>query len=293
MSTGEIGIWIARLAWLSVGVGGWVAVGGLFDNRDAAWGSIAAVATITAGVWMIVLVGLLVPSVLSLTITRLAAVAAVVLAITVAFADVAVTGRALGVGGAVVFAAAVASADTGGVFVQASAYGEEQRLLLRLPATFMIPLALTIAVWSAAVVGAFVGLINEAWAVAALAGFGAVAMTAFVAPRAHRLSRRWLVVVPTGVVVHDHVVLSETLMLNRPNVLRAGLARTDTEAFDLSGPAAGHLIELQLKEMATVLLPPDRANPKGRAVHVQSLMVAVSRPGNALRALGGRRITIS
>ena len=62
--------------------------------------------------------------------------------------------------------------------------------------------------------------------------------------RWHKLSRRWFVLVPTGVVVHDHLVLAETLMMRRNEVVGLRLAPADTEALDLTGPAAGHAVEV-------------------------------------------------
>ena len=69
----------------------------------------------------------------------------------------------------------------------------------------------------------------------------------------HRFALRWLVLVPAGVVVHDPVVLGETLMVLRPAVAGARLAPADTGAADLTGPAAGFAIEVSVHEAATVL----------------------------------------
>jgi hypothetical protein len=108
----------------------------------------------------------------------------------------------------------------------------------------------------------------------------------------YRLARRWLVVVPSGIVIHDHVALAETLMVTIPNVAGAGLALVGSEAADLTGPAAGHAIEIQLRESATVLLPVTRDHPAGRAIHARSVLIAPSRPGRALRAMAERRVPV-
>jgi len=111
-----------------------------------------------------------------------------------------------------------------------------------------------------------------------------------VSHRLHRFACRWLVTVPAGVVVHDPVVLGETLMVLRPNVEHARLALVDTAAADLTGPAAGHAIEITMHEMVQVLFAATKARSKGTAIHAQAVLVAPSRPGRALRALAERKI---
>ncbi|MDO8363753.1 MAG: hypothetical protein Q7V88_12710, partial [Actinomycetota bacterium] len=108
----------------------------------------------------------------------------------------------------------------------------------------------------------------------------------------HRLSRRWLVLVPAGVVLHDHLVLSETLMVQRVNLSLARLALDDTEAADLTGPAAGHALEVSVHEMVLAVLASTASEPKGKALHMQSFLVAPSRPGRALAAAAHRKLPV-
>ena len=84
----------------------------------------------------------------------------------------------------------------------------------------------------------------QAWVPGAVLVAVAVAGSWPLLGRLHRFARRWLVVVPAGVVLHDHVVLAETLMVPRANVRRCGLALADTQAADLTGPTGGHAIEV-------------------------------------------------
>ena len=99
-------------------------------------------------------------------------------------------------------------------------------------------------------------------------------------------------VVPAGVVLHDPIVLAETLMMQRTNIAVARLAPAQTEAADLTGPAAGHVVEIVLREMALAVLAPNAAEPKGKALHIQSLLVAPSRPGRALQHLSAARVPV-
>ena len=148
------------------------------------------------------------------------------------------------------------------------------------------------AVWAVSVVAGATMLAAQQWAGGALVALLAVGLSVLLFPRFHQLSRRWLVLVPAGVVVHDPTVLVDTLMVTKPNVAGLRLAEADTEAADLSGPAAGHLVEVSLNEMETVVFAGTRAKPAGTALHVQSFLVAPSRPGRVLLAAAAKRLTV-
>jgi hypothetical protein len=277
------GVWLPRLLWLAVGVSGAVSIG---DAMDARSNAVRGVVT-TGGwlVWGIGVVALVVPSVLGLTTMRMTAA--------VAFGASLVSwvgGAGVAVGGAFVACAALCALFVGGSefgrhCVQASAYGDEQRFLLRPPVAFIVPVALSGVVWTAAAVAAPLLLATSMWLAGGITAVAAAALTWLLAPRFHVLSRRWLVLVPAGVVVHDQVVLGETMMVSRANVAGVDLALADTEAADLTGPASGHAVEVSVKTMETALLASTRANPKGTALHVQSFIVAPTQPGAVMRAV--------
>ena len=60
----------------------------------------------------------------------------------------------------------------------------------------------------------------------------------------------------------------------------------------LTGPAAGHVLEIVMRDMELIVLAPTVADPKGKALHVQSLLVAPSRPGRALQALAAAKVPV-
>jgi hypothetical protein len=120
----------------------------------------------------------------------------------------------------------------------------------------------------------------------------AVALGAFLLPRFHRLTRRWVVLVPAGFVLHDHVVLAETVMFPASILRRARLALADTQAADFTGPAGGHAVEVTVSESTTVVLAGTRAKPNGTALHVLAFLVAPTRPGRLLHAAGDRSLSV-
>jgi hypothetical protein len=275
------GVWGPRVMWLVVGAGGAWSIGQALGDEPPAMrtGIVAWLA------WGLGVVALAVPSSIGLTALRMLSV------LSVAASIVSWTGGASAVaGGAFVSAALVCGllafgAAFGQRCVQASAYGDEQRFLLRAPAPFLVPVAAAGAIWAAAMLAAPLLLGSQRWVVGGLIGALAVALTFLLFPRFHVLTQRWLVLVPAGVVVHDHVVLAETLMVPRANIAAIELALADTEAADFTGLAAGHAVEVSMHSMLTALLPPSNDKPSGTALHVQSFIVAPTRPGAVLRAL--------
>ena len=282
-------VWSARAAWAASVVTGAVALDRALSDGNGAAPVLAT--AVTWALWAVVLVAVLVPSPLSLTVVRAATVAHLAGMGVTWLAGTGSTGgglilAALATGVAVVGAIVIWSAPVGAAFVQASAYGDERRAPLRVPAAFLPPIVLSGVLWTAAVVGGLVVVAGGRWIAAAAVGAVATVLTAVLMPRWDRFSRRWLVVVPAGVVIHDPVVLGETAMVPHAQIAEAGLATVGTEALDLSGPAAGHLVELAFTEPALVVVRPGLgALADGGAVHVRSLLLAPTRPGAALAAL--------
>lgn len=274
--------WWPRVLWLVVAVTGvWSISDAMADQSAGLRTTIVVVAWLA---WGIGIVALVVPSTLGLTVMRMLS------ALSCGAAAVSWIGGAhLAAGAAFVVAAAicglfVGGADFGRRCVQASAYGDEHRFLLRPPAAFLLPVGLAGLIWVTIVLAAPLLLGSRCWLIGGVAVVAAGLLTWLLLPRFNSLARRWLVLVPAGLVVHDQVVLAETLMVAWPNVVRIDLALTDTEAADLTGPAGGHAVEIGLRSMVTVTLARTKAAPRGTALHVQSFIIAPTRPGTVLAA---------
>jgi hypothetical protein len=265
-----------------------VAIAGAWSIGDALDGRSAVVRTTVAiGAWLlwgIGVVALVVPSPLGLTILRMAS------ALTCGIAVVSWIGGASPTSGMVFVACAllgallVGGADFGQRCVQASAYGDEQRFLLRPPAAFLPAVVIAGLVWVTAVIASPLLLATGRWIPGGLAAIAVALFTWLLLPRFNALSMRWLVLVPAGVVLHDSVVLAETLMVSHADIEAIALALAGTEAADLSGPASGHAVEIDVRSMVTAVLAPTKRSPKGTALHARSFIVAPTRPGMVLRA---------
>ena len=283
-------VWLLRILWVALAVTLGFAIANATRTIDGAAGFVAPL-TWNLAIGLAVL-SLVVPSTIGLTVVRLLTPAAVpAAAIAWWYGDNAALGAAA-TALAVVTSLVAFSGEVGEAMVSGASYGSEQRFPLRPPAALVPPIALSWVLWCGGLVGGIVVISQGSWALGLLLTAAAVALTWFLFRRFHRFSRRWLVVVPAGVVVHDPVMLGETLMVQRTNVAEIRLALAGTEAADLTGPAGGHALDVAVHDMVLAVFPATETDPKGRAIHVQSFLVAPSRPGRALQALAAAKLPV-
>ncbi len=193
---------------------------------------------------------------------------------------------------AIITAAAVMSAEFGRRWVQASAYGDEERFPLRLPVGAGAAAVVAWLMWAPTMIAGPLLLAAESWIAGALVTALALGGVVTLGPRWHRLSRRWFVLVPAGVVVHDPVVLADTFPLRTAQVASIGLAPADTQAADLTGPASGYAVEVTTTESVTAVFAFTPSEPNGKAIHLRSFLIAPSRPGRVLRSARTRGLPI-
>ena len=285
----QIVVWAARAAWLAVAVVGGSAVGDALDDRSRA---VQITGTVAAWIgWAVGAGALAIAGVVTLTLARTIIPGSLVVA-AVALAGGADPGSALLlVVPAVIAAALVGSAEFGRAYIQASAYGDEERFGLRPPIGYLMASGASWLLTAVAVVVAPVAWAAAAWIAAVLATAVAVAGLYLLPVRWHQLTQRWLVIVPAGVVVHDPVLLNDTLMMPARTVRSVALDERGCarqSAADLTGPTPGLGVEIALTEPATAVLAAGPGNPAGRAIHLSALVISPTRPGSVIRALRTR-----
>ena len=279
-------LWGARAAWVAVAVVGGSAIGEALADRSRAVQLTGTIGAWTA--WAVAALALAVTGVVTLTVVRAIVPASIVVAAATAIAG-ATGGAALSLAvPAVVATVLVGSAETGRRYVETDAYGDERRFPLRPPYGYLAATVVTWAVWVAALMTALLALAAGSLVLGVVAVVVGVVTTWLFPRRWHQLSRRWLVVVPAGVVVHDPVVLADTLMLPRRLIATIGATTTRGPALDLTGPTPGVAVEITLTEPTTAVLAPRPHTPRGRGIHLSALLVAPSRPGAALREVAAR-----
>ena len=262
------------LAWVMVGVAApWQS---LAKDHSSSVGT-----TLTVWGWILfvaVAIALLVPSPISLTVTKcvtpLMAIGALVAASPAA------------IFGSIAAFVITWSALFGDVMVQGSAYGEETRFALRTPVPYWAPTFVAWSLLSGGLIGGTVLVAAANFAVGIPLLIVGLLLARTVPRRLHRLSRRWLVIVPAGIVVHDHLVLAETVMNMRSKILSIAKVNESGETADFTGGIAGPRIAVHLTEADKVVLSKITAKTLGttEALHVKAFSFAPRRIDVALAA---------
>jgi hypothetical protein len=282
----RLGPWPARLTWLILPL---VAGPALGDSLAGASRPVQLTASLGLWLgWAGVLVATLVPSTVSLTALRVAAPAGVASALAAAAGGVE-GADVLAVTGTVLAALAAFWPVTTETFVDGSSYGDERRLALRAPAPLLAgPVE---AVWAVVVAGLAAGpllLAARQWAIGGVVLAAGLPAAWWGLRILHTLSRRWVVLVPGGLVLHDPLAIVDPILVRRASVRSFGPAPADTEALDLTRGALGLALELRLAEPVPLLVV--RGRGASESVSANQLLVTPARPGALLVEARRRRL---
>ena len=250
----------------------------------------------TVGAWIVWGLGLLltlVPHTVTLSPLRVLGPATLGVSVWAALAD-GVSGwtvAALAITAGI--AAIVMSPSIGGTWVNGSSYGDERRVPLRAPGAMVagpIPLAWA-ALVSAVAAGALL-LAAKQWLLGIVVALIAVGLIVVVGRALHQLTQRWLVFVPAGLVVHDHLSVGDPVLFKRTAVAAFGPALADTTAADLTAGATGLALEILVTEPVEIgYRPQPGAQPTVR--EITGVAIAPSRPGLVLDEAKRRNITVA
>lgn len=242
----------------------------------------------TVGLWTAWAVGVVATAVaLPLALTAIRALAPAVVAGTVgaALGDHA---SPLAIGWAVVTLGWAYSPAVGALWVNGPAYPNERRFPLRAPGALLFgPLAV---IWAAAVAGVAAGpllLAARAWVWGAITLAIGWPLAALLLRGMHDLSRRWLVFVPAGIVLHDPLTVVDPVLFRRQTVTRLGPAPPG--ALDLTQKSPGLALEIALdEEVSLALVRPGRR--VGESVKAARMLVTPTRPGAVIDEARRRRL---
>ncbi len=175
----------------------------------------------------------------------------------------------------------------GGLYVDGGSYGDELRLALRTPGPLLLgPIPV---VTTAVILGAATGpllVASQVWIIGILliiVGWSA----AFQGVRIlHQLTQRWLIFVPSGVVVKDPMQLVDPLRIHKNNLVTVGVAGANTTARDLTYNSLGGAFEIVLER------PEPTALKSGESFSVAAVMVTPSRLGDAIAEAERRHLPV-
>ncbi len=288
-----IGPWLFRFLWLILPISAGPALADALADRSRAVQIVASVLAWVA--WGVVLAGSLVPRTVTLTLLRVLAPGAVALTGWAAIGAERPAWALAGIVTAVAATLVALSPVVADVFVDGSSYGDERRVALRVPvAMALVPVPLAWAVAAASLVTGPLLLAAERWVAGGLATGIGLALFVVVVVRLHVLSRRWLVFVPAGVVVHDPLAVAEPVLLQRHLLRRIGPAPVDAEAngaLDLTGGALGLAIELQAA--APFAVGRRRGRDTVETTGVAGVLVTPGRPATMLEIAADRKLPVA
>ena len=229
--------------------------------------------------WTAVGASLLVPSPMSLTIVRIVVPLSVVISI--------VASQPIAVFCSVVTLIVCASPVFVDAMVQGGAYGDETRFALRTPLPYVVPAIIAWAIYTTSLVGGSLLLAARQYVIGAILIALGLFLSRTIPKKLHRLARRWLVLVPVGVVVHDHLVLHETIMAPSAKIMSVVRTAEVGEAADLTGGTIGDRITITLTEADKVVMSAITAKTLGttEALHVKMFCIAPRRLTAALSAI--------
>ena len=252
--------------------------------------------TASAGLWALWAATLL--AMLILAPATLTAVRIVTPAAPVAAGWAAATGRPSATAAAAALVATLVAAAlalapaVGSAFVNAPAYPNERRHLLRLPAALTlgpVPLAWAVAV-AAPATAVLTGAAGLWLATAGALVLGAPA--AVLAVRSlHALSQRWLVLVPAGLVLKDAMAVADPVLFRRQVVQALRPAPAGSDSLDLTLGAPGLALELLLTEKVPMTLVRAKARTTEAGASAR-LLVTPTRPGQVLAEAANRAIQV-
>ena len=286
-------LWPLRAIWLSLPV---LMGPALADALAVHSRPVQVVGSLLAWtIWGATLGAMLIPRSVTLTMVRVAVPGGFVVAAWAAISADRPGWAAVGIAAGAVAVLALAGPGVADGFVDGSSYGNERRVALRVPFALLVgpvPMA-----WAVAAAGAVSGpllLAARQWVVGALALVVGIPAVVVVVVRMHVLSRRWLVFVPAGVVVHDPLTLVEPILLPRHALSRMGPAMADSDAdagaVDTTGGALGLALELRASEPFSVELRRGRAREERE--DVTGMLVTPTQPATTLAIAAEHRLPV-
>ena len=274
--------WAVRALWVSMP---FVAGPALGEGLSGAEPLARAVASL--GLWAGWALGVLCTFVrhpLTLTGLRVLAPAAAALVGLAGAGELVVPGAVL----ALATVALALSGEIGDDWVNGLAYPNERRFLLRAPGPRPGP---AVVAWTLAVPGLVAGpllLADGRWVIGTVVSVVGLPLAVVLLRALHGLARRWAVVVPAGVVLHDPVSLADPVLFPRASLTSVAPASGEA-GVDATQRAPGGALELALAEPTSVIvLRPGR--PDGQVVETSALRFAPCRPHALLEELRRRRV---
>jgi hypothetical protein len=280
-------MWATRAVWALLPAVLVASLAAGLDTRSTSVQLVVAVALWAA--WAVVLGALFVPNTVTLTIVRVLVPASIVVVAMVSSHGGFDVGDGLALAASIAATALCFLPAVGAVFLHGVAYGDEERVALRAPGVLLLgPIEVA---WIVLLVAGSAGpllLAARQWVAGVVLSVAGAAVVAVLARALHQLSRRWLVFVPSGVVLHDPLGLVEPVLLVRARVRSFAAALAGTDASDLTMGSPGLAVEIGLRQNTEIVRREGRSGTK--PLVATAVLVTPTRPGVAVSIAARRRV---
>jgi hypothetical protein len=278
------------VAWASLVITAGPAAADALDSSPSAPRAVASIVLWAA--WGAALLASFAPRPIGLTVLRVAAPVAVVLALAAAPSAGPIKGM-LAVAGTAVAAGLAFTPGVGYRFVNGAAYGQERRYPLRVPPALLLgPLPVAVALIAAGVLAGPLLLADGRYVAGVIALAVAVPAVRTASRSLYALSQRWAVLVPAGIVLKDPLTLVDPVLFPRDRIaslrpLPFPTAPAD-DIVDLRlGAVAGSLV-LELTDEAPLFRARGRVRG-GEAVKARRLAFSPRQPDALLAEAATRK----
>ncbi len=280
-------LWLARGVWVLLPITAGGAIEAAIDGWSIAPRTVAAILVLST--WTMVAVALLVPRPRSFTLLRIGA-PAIAGATIAAMTSTDVLFAVVAGGHSIIAAVLTLSGPVALACTDGASYGDEQRHPLRLPPHFiLLVVPATVVLLTASVAAGPLLLADGRWPAGAPVTIIGV-LFAFVLVRSlANLERRFVVLVPAGIVVSDSLTLVDPVLLPREHVRSLRRAVDTTRGLPAARPG---VLDLRLGTANALELVTDEAAPipcrdgrrLTRTIVTERLLFAPLRPAALLAA---------
>ena len=233
--------------------------------------------------WALILLSTLLPTPISLAIVRIGAPAAAALSVWSALETSGSVAGIIGLTVSAVAASVAISASLGDRFSDGASYGDERRFLLRAPGPVLLlfgPLA-----WFTSLAGLTLGpilLLNRNFLFGTLVTLGGLPLSGIASNAIYQLGKRWVVLVPAGILLHDHLSVGDPTLIPRNQIADFSPAKARTDALDLSQNSFGLSLEIQCVTPLSMMLKKGNRKTVNESSAVESFMINPARPNVVL-----------
>ena len=243
--------------------------------------------------WVLIFLATLITAPISLAIVRIGIPATAGLSIWSSLEAGESTSGIIGLTASGLAALIALSAPLGDRFSDGASYGDERRFLLKAPGPVALifgPLA-----WIATLAGLSLGpvlLLNKNFLLGILLSLIGLPISVIASNAIYQLGKRWIILVPAGIVLHDHLAVGDPTLITRNQLENFSPAVIGTDALDLSQGSFGLPLEIRCSTPLSMMLKKGTMRNVNESSIVENFLITPVRPNVLLAEAEKRNLRI-